>query len=270
MELQTTVRDNVEIAHARSRRSRWQLLRGNAPELLALGAGVVVWEALGWLLDYPWLPPFSRVLVTLVRLIQSGVVLFNLLASLRSLAIGFGFSLIVSLLVGALMARFRLVEQALDIYVHAMLFAPSIALAPVFLVIFGLSDMTRIGVVVVYSIFFMIINMFTGFHNVDPSLIEMARSFGARESQVFVRIVLPASLPMVFAAISVGMGRAVRGMINGEQFIALVGLGALVRTYGNRFDATRVLALILVIIVIVMILNWFVTAWEKKFTTWMD
>ncbi len=248
----------------------WHPIQGSATEILALLGGIVAWEVLGWTLSLAWLPPFSRVVSALVQLVGTGVILGNLLASLKGLAIGFGFSLVVGLLVGALMARYRRIEQALDIYVDAMLFVPVLVFAPIFFSIFGLSDITRIAVVVLFSLFVIIVNTFTGIRNVDRALVEMARSFGASERQVFLRVLLPASLPIVFAGIRLGMGRAVRGMINGEMFITYIGLGALVQKYGSQFDASKVFALTLVILLVALVANWMVQAVDRRLTRWAD
>ena len=243
-------------------------IRGISIELLALLGGVAIWEALGWLLGLSWLPPFSRVVAALFQLIGSGAIVSNLLASLRALLIGFGFSLVVGVLVGSLMARYRRVELALDVYVNAMLFAPAIVFAPIFFTLFGLSEITRIAVVVLYALFVIIINTFTGIRAVDGALVEMARSFGAGERQILFRILLPASLPVLFAGIRLGMGRAVRGMINGEMFIAFVGLGALAQKYGSQFDASRVLAISLVVIIVALVADWIVQAIDRRLTRW--
>lgn len=248
----------------------WRFARRNSVAPLSLLGGIALWEVLGHVLSYPWLPPLTRVVGALAELVESGVVLGNLGRSLTALTIGFSFSLVVGLTVGALMARYRKVEYALDIYVNAMLFAPSIVFAPIFFSIFGLSDITRVAVIVLYCMFIMIINTFTGFRSVDPALLEMAQSFGAKEGQFFFKILLPASLPVVFAGIRLGMGRAVKGMINGEMFIAMVGLGALAQKYGSQFDASKVLALVLVILTVAMAAAWSVQALDRRLTRWTE
>jgi ABC-type nitrate/sulfonate/bicarbonate transport system permease component len=248
----------------------WRPLRGSASQLFALLGGAVLWEVLGRLLGLSWLPPFSDVIAALIRLIASGVILGSLAASLQVLAIGFTFSLVVGVLVGALMARYRKVELLLDVYVNAMLMAPSIVFAPIFFTIFGLSDMTRIAVVVLFTLFVIIVNTFTAIRTVDRALIEMATSFGADERRIFLRILLPAALPVIFAGIRLGMGRAVKGMINGEMFIAFVGLGALAQKYGGQFDASNVLAISLVVLVVALVANWLVQIVDRKLTSWAD
>jgi len=245
-------------------------LRDYALELGALITGAVVWEILGWGLGLQWLPPFSQVMASLAQFIASGLILSNLGSSLSSLVVGFALSLAFGLLIGALMGRYRAVEKALDVYVHALFVCPSILFAPIFFAIFGLSDASRIAIIVVYSTFVIVINTATAIRTVEPALVEMAYSFGCRERQIFTRILLPASLPLVFAGIRLGMGRAVKGMINGEMLIAFVGLGALAQKYGAQFDAAKVFAIAMVVLVIGLVSNAIVQVFENRLTRWAD
>jgi NitT/TauT family transport system permease protein len=242
--------------------------RENAPEVLALVAGAALWEVLGWSLGLQWLPPFSKVMEALAQFVGSGVILANLGSSLQGLIVGFSLSLILGLFLGSLMGRYRHIEKALDIYVHALFVCPSIVLAPIFFAIFGLSDAARIAIIVVYSMFVIVINTATAIRTVDPSLVEMARSFGCHERQIFTRILLPASLPLVFAGIRLGMGRAVKGMINGEMLIAFVGLGALAQRYGAQFDAAKVFAIAMVVLIIGLVSNALVQMLDNRLTRW--
>lgn len=246
------------------------LLRGSGIRVLSLVGGVVLWEVCGSLLALPWLPPFSKVLVALRQLIENGEILGNLMVSLRTLAVGFTLSLVVGLGIGALMGRYRRVEQAIGIYVNALLFTPHLVFAPIFFAMFHLSDWTRIAVIIKYVVFILIINTATAIRTIDPSLVEMARSMGASERQIFFRILLPASLLVVFAGIRLGMGRAVKGMINGEMFIAFVGLGGVVQKYGSQFDASKVLAVSLVILIVALVLGTVVNAMDRRMTRWAD
>ena len=248
----------------------WSPFRGAWMELAALLGGVLLWEALGWALAMPWLPPFSKVVEALNQFVQSGVILGNVGTSLRGLAIGFGVSLVAGIFIGALMGRYRRVEKALDVYVNALLISPAMIFAPIFFAIFGLSDAVRIAVIIMYSVFVIIVNTATAIRTVDPALVEMASSFGANERQIFLRILLPASLPLVFAGIRLGIGRAVKGMINGEMLIAMVGLGALAQRYGSQFEASKVFAIALVVLIIALASNWVVQIVENRLTRWAD
>ena len=241
-----------------------------AVQLLSLVGGVILWEIIGRLLGLPWLPPFSKVSVALMQLIRSGEILANLVVSVRTLAIGFAISLIAGLVVGVMMGLSRRVDQAIGIYVNALLFTPHLVFAPIFFALFHLSDWTRIAVIVKYTVFVIIINTATAIRAADPSLLEMARSFGASRRQIFSRILLPASLVLLFAGIRLGMGRAVKGMINGEMFIAFVGLGGVVQKYGSQFDASKVLAITLVILAVALVMGALVQIVDKRMTRWAD
>src|SRR5947209_4132940 len=107
-------------------------VRKNALEMLALLGGAVLWEIAGWSLGLQWLPPFSKVMEALLQFLRSGAVLANIGVSLQGLIVGFSISLVLGLTVGALMGRYRYVDKALDVYVHALFICPSIVFAPIF------------------------------------------------------------------------------------------------------------------------------------------
>jgi NitT/TauT family transport system permease protein len=237
---------------------------------LSLLAGILVWEALGWTLGLPWIPPFSRVLAGLVELTLNGEILGNLATTLGTLAIGFFLSLVIGLPVGALMGRFKRVEQALGIYIYTGILVPSLAMAPIYFAIFGLSSMTRIMIVVQFAVFFLIVNTATAFRTVDSSLEEMGRGFGANRRQNLWQIVLPGSAVMLFAGIRIAVGRSIKGMISGEMFIAVVGLGGVIQKYGTQFDASKVLAVALITLVIAVALGAVARAVERRFTRWAE
>ena len=240
------------------------------PELLSIILLLGLWELVPRLFNSPWLPPFSDVVIALGEIYDRGLLIENVLASLRSLGIGYGVSVVVGLVVGSLMGRFRVVEAALDVFVEAALFTPSLILAPIFFAIFGLGDETRIAVVVAYALPVVILNTSSGVRTVDPGLIEMARSFGCSEVTLARRVLLPASAPLTLEGMRLGLGRAIKGMINGEVFIALTGLGGLASTYGSQLDSAKVLAVSLVVLIIAVVTNWVFSKFERRATRWLN
>ncbi|MGH2606797.1 MAG: ABC transporter permease subunit, partial [Anaerolineales bacterium] len=125
-----------------------------------------------------------------------------------------------------------------------------------------------VAVVFLYSFFVIVANTMAGVRAGDAALTEMARSFGAGERQILFRVILPGALPLVMAGLRLGMARAMKGMINGEMFIALMGLGALVRTYGGRFDAVHVLGVLFVIVAVAVLGVGLIQALERRLTRW--
>ena len=252
-------------------RSRRFMPRGDwyMPIAAAL-VGALVWEIAARIADTEDLPPFSQVMAALWTLTNQGLIISNLLASLKSLGLGFAFSLLTGVPIGALMGRYRKVEWALDMHVSWLLISPSIVFAPIFFTIFGLSDMTRIAVVVLYAWPIITYNTFVAFRHVDSELVEMAKSFGASEARTLFRILAPASLPLTMAGLRLGMGRAVKGMINGELFVALIGLGALAEKFGNAFDATDMLAIVLVVVIVAVFMTEVVQWVDRRVTFWAN
>jgi NitT/TauT family transport system permease protein len=266
-----TVMPACEQATAKSR-AIWSVgkVMGSAPQLGSLLVGIVAWEILGWALDFPFLPPFSRVVIAWWELFQQGKLVGNLLASLTAMVIGFSLAATVGLTVGIFMGLSESVEHLLELYVNAFLASPSIAYVPVFYIFFGISNATRIAVVFWYAFWIIIVNARTAIRCVDADLVEMARSFGANRRQILWKVMLPNALPLIMAGFRLGVGRAVKGMINGEMFIALVGLGAMVRYYGGAFDVEHLLAVLLNILVVALIAAGIVQAIDNRLTRWQE
>lgn len=236
---------------------------------LSLLAGALVWEAIARAVTIDFFPPLSAVLVRLAQMTADGEILRSLGSSLINLAIGFGFSAVAGVGVGVLMGAYRKVEAALDMYVYALLTAPSLVFAPIFFSIFGLGRGPIVGVIVMNSVFIVIINTSDAIRSVPVPLIEMARSFCGSDRQVTRRIMLPAAMPLIMAGLRIGMVRSVKGMVTGEMFIAVVGLGAVVMNAGRRFDSASILAVLLVIIVVAFAMTKLVRIVDQRVNGWL-
>ncbi len=237
---------------------------------LSILGGIVAWEAVGQVLRFPWLPPLTTVLAAAWELIATGQIIGNLLISLSSLAMGVGVALAIGVPLGLLMGWYPIAGVTLDPYVDAMLASPSIAFVPIAFVLFGLSPVTRILVVFLFAFFIIVINAESAVRQVDPALIEMAEVYGARRPQLFWKVVLPDALPLVMAGVRLGVVHGVKGMINGEIFIALVGLGAMVRAFGGQFDAAHVWAIVIIIVAVAQVLSGTIRVIDRRLTGWTD
>jgi NitT/TauT family transport system permease protein len=238
------------------------------PTWVALGVGMILWELAGRILNFRFLPPFSNVLSSLAYLIVKGKILDYLGASLIALIIGYLLAVVCGVTLGLLMGRYRQVEYTFDIYINALLATPKIILVPVLFALFGVNRNVEIVVIFLSAVFIIVVMTMSAMQTVDAKYVEMAQSFGATEQQLFWKILLPAALPLVMAGLRLGMARAVRGMINGEMFIAIFGLGGLLRTYGNRFDAEKVFAILLVVVSVALICTSIVQMIERQLTRW--
>ncbi len=261
--------ENSRAAFPLSARLR-ALVRHSRETFLVLAAGIVLWEIAGRELNFVFLPPFSAALHATWRMTLSGEIPRNILASLTALFIGYICAVCVGVPLGLLMGRYRKVEYTIDPFLTILLAAPSILYVPILFSIFGTSRLTQVTLVFLYSLIIITINARSGIKTTDANHVEMARSFGANERQIFLKILLPGALPMIMAGLRLGMGRAVRAMINGEMLIVLIGMGALLRQYGNRFDAASVYGLLLVVISIALVCTSTIQWLERRVTRWAD
>jgi NitT/TauT family transport system permease protein len=219
-------------------------------------------------LDSTLIPPLSQIGAAWWKLLSSGKLLSNLTMSLATLAAGFFLAVLIGIVIGVLMGRFRAVEHFLDLYVNALMSAPSTAFVPVLILWFGLGVESRIAVVFLFAVFVVIINTMTGVKQVDTVLVEMARSFGAKEREVFFKIMLPAAMPAIMAGVRLGMGRAVKGMVTAEMLLTLTGIGAMIMQYGSSFATDSLFAVILTILIIAMITMKLVQWLDQRLTGW--
>lgn len=238
------------------------------PGLVALLAGAAAWEAVGRWAHLRFLPPLSNVLLSAGDLIATGQILGYLASSLAGLFAGYSLAVIFGVTLGLLMGRYRKVEYLLDPYLYGFLAAPKIAFLPVLYGLFGVGRGVQVAIVFLSAVFIIIVNTMSAIRTVDASHIEMARAFGARELSLFWKVLLPGALPLTMAGLRLGMGRAVKGMINGEMFIAVFGLGGLLRLYGGRFDAEKVFAILLIVITVALLCAFVVQAVERRLTSW--
>lgn len=237
--------------------------------LISLAVGAVLWEVVGRAAGVPFFPPLSEVVATLAEMTANGEILGNLLESVGNLAIGFAVSLVVGVLVGTAMGRYRRVKAALGIYVYALLTAPALVFAPIFFSVIGPGRSSIVAVIFMYSAFIIMINTASAVEQVPEHLVEMARSYGAGEWRLVAGVILPAAAPMILAGVRLGMGRAVTGMINGEMFIAVTGLGRIVTQAGDSFDGAAVLAILLVIIAVALAAVALVQFADRRLTGWV-
>ena len=250
-----------------------QVLRARLVNFVFARGGIVLfagaWEWFARSADLVFFPPISQVVLRLVDLTLTGQIVGNLRSSLANFLIGFGICVVVGVPLGLLMGVFRRLRLALDLYVNALLTAPTLVLAPIFFTLFGLSRWAIVLVIISYGLFIMIISSEGAVSAADDALIEMATSYGATRSQIVRQVITPAAMPLVFAGIRLEAGRSVKGMINGEMFIAVVGLGAIIINAGRSFDATTVLAVLVLTILVALAINALVRIVDRRLNAWL-
>jgi NitT/TauT family transport system permease protein len=131
------------------------------------------------------------------------------------------------------------------------------------MVIFGLGQTTIVATVVLFAIWIIVLDARAGVRGISPSLVDMARSFGANEWQAFTRIYLWAALPEILSGIRLGVIRAVKGVVIGQLLVSIVGFGRLFEIYSSRFLMEHFWALLFVLFAFAFAINE-VLAWLER------
>lgn len=242
---------------------KWGLRLGS------LTAFAVGWEILGRSMNSLLMPTFSEMAVALVALLGRQELWQALWVSNQAMVIGFLASLIVGIPLGLIMGRWTQAEKFTDLYLNILLVTPVSALIPLFIIALGLGLTSRVLVVFVFTFIYMTVNTRAGLRNIDPGLIEMARSFGANERQMWRKVLLPAALPAMMTGVRVGLGRAINGMVIVELLLVAVGVGRLVLRYQGDFRADLVYAVVFVVLVEAVALMDLVKRLEKRLVHWI-
>jgi NitT/TauT family transport system permease protein len=243
-------------------------MKASTLRIISLLTLASIWEIAGRAGNAHLLPPLSKVITAWVELLVSGQLFQALSISFQALVLGFLLSVLFGVPLGLLMGRYRRLESFLEIYMTALLTVPMISFIPFLVIAFGLGLHSRIWIVFLFAFVIIAINTTAGVRNVDPTLTEMARSFGARESELFVKVILPAAMPMIMAGIRLGMGRAVLGMVTSEMILAVVGFGAMLMTFGASFNSPALFATILTIVLLAVALLALIQYLDRRLTPW--
>ena len=214
------------------------------------------------------LAPFSKVLTALVNLFVTGEVWKHLWVSGYEFTVGFLLASLVGVTVGFLMGTVKVVRDYLDPWISGLYSAPLVALAPFFIMFFGVGIASKAALVFSVAVFPVIVNTFTGVHSVDPGMIDVARSFHASRLQILFKVLVPFSLSYIVTGLRLAVGRGLTGVVVGEFFFANAGLGFLVALAGQTFNTPLLFAGILVFAVAGVALIGGLKRLEKRLAPW--
>ncbi len=209
---------------------------------------MLLWEAAAWYVirDERILAPFSKVVAALIDLFVSGDIWKHLSISGYEFVLGFLIASLAGVTVGFLMGTVRFVREYLDPWISALYSAPLVALAPFYIMFFGVGVASKVALVFTVVFFPVAVNTFAGVYSVDRGMIEVARSFNASPLQILFKVLVPFSLSYIVTGLRLGVGRGLTGVVVGEFFFANAGLGFLVALAGQTFNTPLLFAGVLV------------------------
>jgi ABC-type nitrate/sulfonate/bicarbonate transport system permease component len=200
-----------------------------------------------------FLPTVPDILSGLVELFTEGHVLV-LWPTLQQLTAGFLLAIAIAVPMGALMGRFSFFEDILAPWVNTIYVTSKESLLPIIILIFGLGFGYRVMVVVLFAIFFPVINTAAGVRYVEKELRETAEAFATPRLRMFTHIYLPAAAPFIVSGIRMGLAMAIKGMVIAEIWV-YIGTGKLLTAFTlspRRLDLYYALAVLIIGVAIVL------------------
>ncbi len=180
----------------------------------------------------------------------SGSILDHLGYSLRNLLIGLIIACAIGIPAGLLMGGNRYVETVLSPYVWALTSLPRIALVPLFILFLGFTVKMQIVIIVISAVFPIIINSWAGVKTTEKSLLSAAKVFGASKRELYMKVVLPYTLPFIISGVQQGIGRGLVGVVIAEIFGGSKGLGYLITRSADTFNSPLMYAVLFLLVIV--------------------
>ncbi|WP_251060005.1 ABC transporter permease [Streptomyces sp. ISL-100] len=256
-------------AHQAVRRLPYLLVKG-ATKCVAIAALLLLWESaprLG-LVDRTFLPPFSEVARAWWGLAADGQLADNTRASLARSFSGFGLAVAVAVPLGLLIGWYRPVADLLGPLLEVSRNTAALALLPVFVLLLGIGETSKISIVVYACTWPILLNTISAVRNVDPTLLRLAKSMDLSAPRLFQKVILPASVPVMFTGIRLAGAVSILVLVAAEMIGAKAGLGYLINASQYNFAIPQMYAGIITISAIGVVFNQFLVAVERRLSSW--
>jgi NitT/TauT family transport system permease protein len=240
--------------------------RRNGLRVLSVVVVLLVWEL--WGRANPFFASYPTDIVAAAGRIFLPEVLPAMVTTMWALFVGMALAIPVGIAFGFGLARFRLLEVAFLPYINAIYATPRIALIPVLVLWLGIDFQLRVVIVALGAVFPVIINSYSGARNVDQELLDTGRAFMASERQLLRTIVMPATIPFVFAGIRIGLGRGISGVIVAEMTSALTGIGRILIAHAKYLQIAELFVGIAVLALVSLLIMDVLTRTQRHLTPW--
>ena len=219
---------------------------------LAVAIFFVAWEAVFLVVPFDslFISKPTLIFYGLWDLIVTGELWHDLAVSAQPFVYGFTAAVVIGVSLGIVMGWRVRVGYALDPLMIVFYASPLVALAPLVVVFFGVGVSGKAIIIFVLSIFPFIFNTAAGVRAVDRLLINVVRSLGGTEKDLYLKILLPSVLPYIVAGARIAVGRGLIGVLVGEFFAASEGIGYAIAKYGDLFALDKMFACIIVVMII--------------------
>jgi ABC-type nitrate/sulfonate/bicarbonate transport system permease component len=252
----------MSSASARRRGIAWSL------RILSVVVLLAIWEWYGRrtnpiLFTYP-----TAIAQAGVQVAADGSLTRALSQSLSVLCWGLALAIVVGIGLGLAIGRSRVVEALADVPISALYATPTVALVPVIVLWAGFGPPAKVVVVFLFSVFAIVINTARGVREVDPQLLEVARSYRASEPGLWKDVVLPSAMPYIITGVRLAVGRGLVGIVVAEFYTSIAGLGYLIVSYANTFQTAKVFVPVVILMGLGIVLTGALQMLEGRLAPW--
>ena len=265
----TTSEPSATEAASAGRRSQLarsgHLLLGLLPGM----ALIVFWQwAAGRLIKEIYISKPTAVAQRLYEIFASGEIYPHLWTTGQELVLGYVIGVTLGIVGGYALGRSPRMADVLEPYVMAFYGIPKIALAPLFIIWFGIGIWSKIALASIMVFFLVFYNVFSGVRGVDQELVNLTRVMGANERQLTRHVYLPAAAPYVMLGMRMAIPYSVIGVIVGEFTSSIQGLGLFIHEASATYDPAGVFAGITILLVFVIAANLLAGRLERRLLRW--
>ena len=238
--------------------------------ILSVAGGLALWELISRVLvdNALFLAAPSQIAVAIYNLAVTGQLWHHVGVSAAEFALGYVIASILGIALGLAMASSDTMKRALQPWVSGLYATPTIALAPLFILWFGIGIWSKVIVVITLVLFPVAINTEAGLRTTSERLIEMLRSFGATPRQIFFKVSLPSAVPFILAGLKLGIGRGLIGVVVAELFGSRAGLGRLISQSADAFNMPELFAGVVVLAIAGIVMTAGFGWLEKRLVPW--
>jgi NitT/TauT family transport system permease protein len=236
--------------------------------MVGIIGSIVCWQLVIILFSIPeFILPTPYVTIT-TFLSKLGLLFPHALATIYETCVGLLLAIIFSVIFSVISVWFKPVEKTVMPVMVFLQTTPKIAVAPLFLVWFGVGYTPKVIISFWLAYFPIVINMITGLRDIQPEMIDLASSMSATKLQTFVKIRLPNSLPYFFSGLKLGGIVALLGAVVGEYVGADKGLGYLIMWANSSYDIKLLFSVVIALVLLGKFIYSTVTWTEKYAISW--
>ncbi|RWP38078.1 ABC transporter permease [Mesorhizobium sp.] len=233
---------------------------------------LAIWQvssSAGWV-NAAVLPPVDMIVSALWNGLAGGTLLGDIAISLQRAGLAFAAAVAVAIPLGLFMGQVRPVETALDPILQVFRQTSALALYPVFILLLGLGEASKVFVIFWATLFPLLLNTISGVKQVDPKLLEMARVYGATRLTAFRRVVLPGAVPSIFVGLRLSATTALLLLIASEMIGANKGIGFQVMNAQYNFQIPLMFAAIVILAGLGLIANQALVSLQRRLCRWSN